>query len=85
MLRARSHEVEKLLECIVGGSEIRLRAETMTCQKLTNVPYWASDSLKQKIYQAATAYGEDLKLDKDAALSVQQRNGIGRSLDFSYA
>ncbi|MCK5225904.1 MAG: hypothetical protein KAQ89_04235 [Planctomycetes bacterium] len=40
--------------------------------ELTNVPYWASDSLKQKIYEAATAYGEDLKLDKDAALSVQQ-------------
>ena len=39
---------------------------------LIDVPEWVNGPLKEKIYAAATAYGEDLKLDEDAAVSVQQ-------------
>ncbi len=40
--------------------------------ELVNVPVWVNESLKAKIYAAATANSEDLKLDEDAAQSVQQ-------------
>lgn len=40
--------------------------------KLVNSPSWVNEQLKGKIYAAATANGEDLKLDEDAAESVQQ-------------
>ena len=40
--------------------------------ELVDVPVWVNEPLKDKIYSAATAYGEDLKLDEDVALSVQQ-------------
>jgi hypothetical protein len=39
--------------------------------ELVNVPPWITESLKEKIYAAARANGEDLKLDEDAARSVQ--------------
>lgn len=39
--------------------------------ELVNVPVWVNEGLKQKIYAAAAAYGEDLSLDEDAARSVQ--------------
>ncbi len=40
--------------------------------ELVDVPAWVNEPLKEKIYAAARAYGEDLKLDEDAASSVQQ-------------
>ena len=40
--------------------------------ELANVPDWVTQELKDKIYAAATAGDEDLKLDEDAAASVQQ-------------
>lgn len=40
--------------------------------ELVNPPAWLSEELKGKIYAAAVAGDEDLKLDEDAARSVQQ-------------
>jgi hypothetical protein len=40
--------------------------------ELLDPPKWLNEPLKNKIYDAATANGEDLKLDEDAAQSVQQ-------------
>ena len=40
--------------------------------ELVDVPAWINEQLKEKIYTAAIAGGEDLKLDEDAAESVQQ-------------
>ncbi len=40
--------------------------------ELIDVPVWANDPLKKKIYSAAMADGEDLRLDEDAAKSVQE-------------
>jgi len=40
--------------------------------ELVNPPAWLSEELKEKIYAAAVAGGEDLKLDEEAARSVQQ-------------
>ncbi len=40
--------------------------------ELLDVPEWVNENLKDKIYKAAIAGGENLKLDDDAALSVQQ-------------
>jgi len=40
--------------------------------ELLNVPSWVNEELKQKIYAAAIAYGEDLRLDEDTARHVQQ-------------
>lgn len=39
---------------------------------LVDVPLWVNEPLKEKIYNAARADGEDLKLDADAAWSIQQ-------------
>jgi len=39
--------------------------------ELVGVPAWVNEPLKEKIYAAARAGGEDLKLDEDAARSVQ--------------
>jgi len=39
--------------------------------ELIDVPAWVNEPLKEKIYAAARANGEDLKLDEDAARSVQ--------------
>ena len=40
--------------------------------ELVDVPGWVNEQLKEKIYAAAGAYSEDLKLDETAAQSVQQ-------------
>jgi len=40
--------------------------------KLVDVPDWVSESLKKKVYAAALADGEDLRLDNDVAQSVQE-------------
>ncbi len=40
--------------------------------ELVNPPAWLTEELKDKIYAAAVAGGEDLKLDEEAARSVQQ-------------
>ncbi len=39
--------------------------------KLVNPPAWVTEQLAEEIYAAARAGGEDLKLDEDAARSVQ--------------
>lgn len=39
--------------------------------ELVDVPVWVNEQLKEKIYAAAAAYGEDLRIDGDAARSVQ--------------
>jgi len=39
--------------------------------QLVNPPRWVNKQLEEKIYTAARANGEDLKLDEDAARSVQ--------------
>ena len=40
--------------------------------KLVNPPLWVNQALKDKIYAAAGANGEDLKLDENTARLVQQ-------------
>jgi len=40
--------------------------------ELLQPPAWLNEPLKDKIYDAATVNGEDLKLDEDAAQSIQQ-------------
>lgn len=40
--------------------------------ELVSPPWWLNDAQKERIYAAATANGEDLKLDKDAAESVRR-------------
>jgi hypothetical protein len=40
--------------------------------KLVNAPAWVNEALKNKIYTAATAHGEDLTIDEKTAESVQQ-------------
>jgi hypothetical protein len=40
--------------------------------KLVNAPAWVNEALKNKIYSAATAHGEDLTIDEKTAESVQQ-------------
>jgi len=45
--------------------------------ELVKAPVWINEELSEKIYTAATASGEDLKLDEDAARSVQQNIEYG--------
>lgn len=40
--------------------------------KLADTPAWVNEALRKKIYAAAVAGGEDLRLDDDVAQSVQQ-------------
>jgi len=47
-------------------------SEKIGSVELVDAPAWVNETLKEKIYAAARAGGEDLKLDEDAALSVQQ-------------
>lgn len=47
-------------------------SERIGLLELENPPYWLNEVLKDKLYNAAIAYGEDLRLDEEAALSVQQ-------------
>ncbi len=46
-------------------------SEKFASLELVGVPAWVNDQLEEKVYVAATANGEDLKLDEDAARSVQ--------------
>jgi hypothetical protein len=47
-------------------------SESSAPLELVDVPAWVNEPLKEKIYTAAGAYGEDLKLDETAARSAQQ-------------
>ncbi len=47
-------------------------SESSAPLELVNVPAWVNEPRKEKIYTAAGAYGEDLKLDETAAQSAQQ-------------
>jgi len=47
-------------------------SESSAPLELVDVPAWVNDQLKEKIYTAAGAYDEDLKLDETAARSAQQ-------------
>ena len=47
-------------------------SESSAPLELVDVPAWVNEPLKEKIYTAAGAYGEDLKLNEDAAQSAQQ-------------
>ena len=47
-------------------------SEKTASLELVDVPAWVSEPLKEKVYTAAKAYGEDLRLDEDVAQSVQQ-------------
>lgn len=47
-------------------------SEKIGLLELENPPDWLNEPLKDKLYDAAIAYGEDLRLDEGAALSVQQ-------------
>lgn len=40
--------------------------------RLAGVPWWVNEELERKIYAAAIADGEDLRVDEDAAESVQK-------------
>jgi hypothetical protein len=40
--------------------------------ELVNPPDWFNEALEEKISKAASAHGEDLKLDEEAAYSVQR-------------
>jgi len=40
--------------------------------ELVDVPDWVNEQLKEKIYFAASSYGGDIRLDKDAAASIQR-------------
>jgi hypothetical protein len=40
--------------------------------ELIDVPEWVNEALQERIYQAAVAYGEDIKVDETAARTVQQ-------------
>lgn len=73
-----------LLVGVIGGIAVGLAfldeyvkdrqelSEKTAALELVNPPPWVSEQLKHKIYTAARAGGEDLKLDDDAAASVQQ-------------
>ncbi len=47
-------------------------SQSAAALELVNPPYWVNEQLKQQIYGAATAGGEDLRLDEDVAKSVQK-------------
>lgn len=59
--------LDKYVEKVTGISEKSGPLE------LVDVPAWVNQPLKEKIYTAAVAGGEDLKLDEDVAESVQQK------------
>lgn len=40
--------------------------------ELIDVPEWVNEALQERIYQAAVAYGEDIKVDETVARTVQQ-------------
>jgi len=70
--------------CILGGAGIGFVfldeyvkkavpvSEEAVSLELVGAPLWVNEQLKEKIYTAATAHGEDLKLDEDVVRSVQE-------------
>lgn len=58
--------LERYIETVLHTSQTSGRL------KLIEVPTWVNPQLTKKVFTAATAGGETLKLDKDTALSVQQ-------------
>ncbi len=76
--------VAALIICVVAGVVIGFVyleryvekavpiSQSTAVLELVNPPYWVNDQLKQQIYAAATAGGEDLRLDEDVAKSVQK-------------
>jgi len=50
----------------------RIKADKQGELKLVDAPAWVNDALKEKIYSAARAGGEDFKIDEQVAASVQQ-------------
>jgi len=65
-------DLEKYVRCAVPVSE------KIGLLEIINPPWWINEQLKWKIYEAATANGEDLRLDEDSARTVQQN--LERSL-----
>ncbi len=73
-----------LLVGVIGGVAVGLAfldqyvkerkelSEKIAALELVNPPSWVSKQLEHKIYTAARAGGEDLKLDEGAAASVQE-------------
>ena len=57
--------LEKYVEKVVPISQKTAILE------LVSAPTWVNQSLKEKIYLAAIANGEDLRIDEDAAQSIQ--------------
>jgi len=47
-------------------------SESTGTLELVDVPVWVNDRLENKVYAAAQANGEDLRLDENAAASVQK-------------
>ncbi|MHC4271322.1 MAG: cell division protein FtsQ/DivIB [Planctomycetota bacterium] len=47
-------------------------SENIGTLELVNPPGWVNEALKEKIYRAARANGEDLKIDEGVAQSVQR-------------
>ncbi len=70
--------------CVLAGTAIGLvfleryvketvpLSEDKIILELANVPAWVNDALKEKVLAAAGVDGEDLRLDENAAVSVQQ-------------
>jgi len=54
------------------GNYVRSGPERSGFLVLMDVPAWVNEALKEKVYNAATAGGEDLRLDENAAQTVQQ-------------
>jgi hypothetical protein len=46
--------------------------ERMAVIELVGAPVWINEQLKEKIFNAAKPYGQDLKIDENTAASVQQ-------------
>jgi hypothetical protein len=71
-----------VLAAVVAGfvflkKAIPFSQKTLTPQ-LINPPVWVTEQLKEEIYAAAKAGGEDLKLDEDVARLVQ--NNLAREI-----
>lgn len=58
-----------LNQYIVRRSEIHGESGTL---QLIDAPAWVNDAVKEKIYSAARAGGEDFKIDEQVAKTVQQ-------------
>jgi len=66
VVRVGFESLDKYLKKVVPVSE------ELGSLELVDVPDWVTVPLKEKVYAAARADGEDLKLDEDTARSVQK-------------